>query len=170
MAEDSLTAAKDRRLTAWSLVAVQLALIAAIVLLPRRTDWPVPAWLAVASTAATWVGIVLMVIAGLGLGRGRTATPIPNAHARLRTGGLYRLVRHPIYTGLLLFAAGEVVASGSVAVAIAGVLLLSLVTAKARWEEARLRERFAGYDEYARRTPRFVPCRPRRRPPPSAPG
>jgi protein-S-isoprenylcysteine O-methyltransferase Ste14 len=38
-----------------------------------------------------------------------------------------------------------------------------LLTAKARWEERRLAQRFEGYAEYAARTPRFVPVRWRRR-------
>ncbi len=45
-----------------------------------------------------------MVVAATALGRGLTAAPLPNSHAELRTGGLYRFVRHPIYSGLLLFA------------------------------------------------------------------
>jgi protein-S-isoprenylcysteine O-methyltransferase Ste14 len=35
--------------------------------------------------------------------------------------------------------------------------LLGLLTAKARWEEELLRRRYPGYDDYAARTPRFLP-------------
>jgi protein-S-isoprenylcysteine O-methyltransferase Ste14 len=147
------------RLVAWALVAAQFLLIGAIVLLPDGGTWPVPSWLALVGTAGTWSGIVIMVGGGLGLGRGLTAAPLPNAHAQLRTGGLYRFVRHPIYTGLLLFTAAQVVASGSVAAAVSGVLLVVLINGKARWEERRLAERFPDYAAYARTTPRFVPGR-----------
>ena len=82
------------------------------------------------------VGILLMVVAAASLGRGLTAVPLPNARAVLRTGGLYRFVRHPIYTGLLLVV---------------------LINAKARWEERHLAERFPGYRAYCARTLRFVP-------------
>ena len=44
------------------------------------------------------------------------------------------------------------------------VLLVLLLTVKARWEEVRLSRRFEGHAAYASRTPRFVPVRPRRRP------
>lgn len=145
------------RLIAWSLVAAQFLLIAGIVLLPDGGAWPVPSWLAKVGTAGTWLGIVVMLIGGLGLGRGLTAAPLPNAHAQLRTGGLYRFVRHPIYTGLLLFAAAQVVSSASLVVTVTGVLLALLINVKARWEEQRLAERFPDYSAYARRTPRFVP-------------
>ena len=148
--------------TAGLLVAGQFVLIGILVLLPGRHDWRVPAALAVACTVATVVGLVVMVIAALGLGRGLTATPLPNAHAQLRTGGLYRYARHPIYSGLLLTMTSITVASGSLFRLLTLGVLILLITVKARWEERRLTQRFEGYASYAARTPRFVPVRLRR--------
>lgn len=143
--------------TARSLVAGQAVLLAALAGLPKGADWPVP-------DRVRWVG-VLTVAAGGGvaaagataLGRGLTAVPLPNEHARLRTGGLYRWVRHPIYTGVLLAAAGRAVLSGNRwALVILGVLV-GLLTGKSRFEERHLTTRFPGYADYAARTPRFIP-------------
>jgi len=148
--------------TARLLVAGQFVLIAILVLLPGRHDWPVPAALTVVCSVATVLGLAVMVIGATGLGRGLTATPLPNAHAQLRTGGLYRFARHPIYSGLMLTMGSITVASGSgFRLLTLGVLVL-LLTVKARWEETRLTERFEGYASYAARTPRFVPIRLRR--------
>ena len=148
--------------TARLLVAGQFVLIAILVLLPGRHDWPVPAVLTVVCSVATVLGLAVMVIGATGLGRGLTATPLPNAHAQLRTGGLYRFARHPIYSGLMLTMGSITVASGSgFRLLTLGVLVL-LLTVKARWEETRLTERFEGYASYAARTPRFVPIRLRR--------
>lgn len=163
MADDVRSHQPGQRRTAWMLVAAQFALIGAVVLLPNGDVWPVPSWLRLVGTVGSWAGIVIMVVAGLALGRGLTAAPLPNAHAKLRTGGLNRFVRHPIYTGLLLFTLAQVAASGSAWVALAGLLLIVLINAKARWEEARLTERFVEYPDYARLTPRFVPLRVPRR-------
>lgn len=143
--------------TARLLVVGQFALIAVLVLLPSRTDWAVPTALTVACRVATIAGLAVMVVGATGLRRGLTATPLPNAHARLRTGGLYRYVRHPIYSGLMLLATAITVASGSALRLLALAALLVLLNAKARWEEERLARRFEGYAEYAERTPRFVP-------------
>ena len=143
--------------TARLLVAGQFVLIGILVLLPGRNDWPVPPALKVACSVATIVGLAVMVIGATGLGRGMTATPLPNAHAQLRTGGLYRYARHPTYSGLLLTMASITVASGSgFRLLTLGVLIL-LLSVKARWEETRLIQRFEGYADYAARTPRFVP-------------
>ena len=148
--------------TARLFVAGQFVLIGILVALPSRRDWPVPAALTVGCTVATVVGLAVMVIGATGLGRGLTATPLPNAHAQLRTGGLYRFVRHPIYSGLLLTMASITVASGSGfrLLTLGGLILL--LTVKARWEETRLTQRFEGYASYAAQTPRFVPIRLRR--------
>jgi protein-S-isoprenylcysteine O-methyltransferase Ste14 len=149
---------KDAR-TARLLVAGQFTLIGILVLLPGRHDWPVPRMLTIVCTVTTLIGLAVMVVGATGLGRGLTATPLPNSHAQLRTGGLYRFVRHPIYSGLILTMASLTVSSGSaLRLLILGVLVL-LLTLKARWEETRLSQRFEGYADYAARTPRFVPIR-----------
>ena len=150
------SAGADAR-TAWLLVAGQFVLLALIVLLGGGDDWSVPAWLDAAGSVAMAVGLVVMVVAAVGLGRGLTAAPLPNAHAQLRTGGLYRFVRHPIYSGLLLFVAAHTVVSGSAVQLALAVLLTTLIMVKTRWEERRLAERFPDYIAYASRTPRFVP-------------
>ena len=147
---------------AWSFVAAQLVLVGMVVLLPRGEVWPVLPGLTAAATVGTWTGVALMVLAAVALRRGLTATPLPNAHARLRTGGLYRFVRHPIYTGLLLFTASQALSSRSGFVVASEVALLILINVKTRYGERRLVERFPDYVGYARRTPRFVPGWPTR--------
>lgn len=155
------SASSDVR-TARLLVAGQFVLIGVLVLLPRRHDWPVPAAFILVCSVATVLGVAVMVIGATGLGRGLTATPLPNAHARLRTGGLYRYSRHPIYSGLILTMGSITVASGSAFRLLVLAALVLLLTVKARWEETRLARRFEGYADYAARTPRFVSLRLRR--------
>ena len=148
--------------TARLLVACQFVLIGILVLLPGRHNWPVPIGLTVACTVATMAGLAVMVIGATGLGRGLTATPLPNAHAQLRTGGLYRYARHPIYSGLLLTMASITVVSGNGLRLLTLGMLVLLLAVKARWEETRLTQRFEGYASYAARTPRFIPLRLKR--------
>jgi len=145
------------RRTAWLFVAAQFVLLAFVILLPHADAWPVSSTLGRICQVTGVVGIGVMVVGAVGLGRGLTAAPLPNEHARLRTGGLYGVVRHPIYSGLLLFTLAQVVASANIATAVAGALLVVLINGKARWEEDRLTERFPDYPAYARRIGRFVP-------------
>lgn len=102
-------------------------------------------------------GAGAMGLASRRLGRELRTHPAPSSGAVLRVDGPYRVVRHPIYAGLLLFAAGLATIASTVRAAAALVGLVVLLSAKARFEERLLTERFPEYREYVRRTPRFVP-------------
>jgi protein-S-isoprenylcysteine O-methyltransferase Ste14 len=138
-------------------VAAQAVLLVAFFLTPRRHDWSLPGWLAAGASMAVVAGGAILLLAALNLGRSLTALPTPASRGELQTGGLYRFVRHPIYSGLLLLLFGSTAGSGSVVRFTLACALLGLLTRKAQWEEDMLRRRYPGYDDYARRTPRFVP-------------
>ncbi len=153
---------RDRR-TARLLVAGQFVLLAVIVLLPGADAWTLPSALIRAARLAEVVGLLIIAVGAIALGRGLTAAPLPNARAELRTGGLYRIVRHPIYTGLLLFALARTLMSDNWWTVAACAALFVLINGKARWEEQHLAARFPGYSDYAATTPRFVPGWPTKR-------
>lgn len=109
------------------------------------------ALLAVASTAlllwARWV-----------LGAMWASVPLVQEHHELRTGGPYRLVRHPIYTGFLGLTVGGALACGF------GVWLVYLVVAipwllrRVRVEDGLMRGQFgASYEAYRSRVPALIP-------------
>jgi len=145
------------RWAAFGVVAVQAGLLVGFYLAPKRHDWPLPGWLATTGSVVVLAGAAVLVAAALNLGRSLTVLPTPAARATLRTGGFYRFVRHPIYTGLLAVVLGGALTSRSAVRLSLAVALLALLTRKARWEEDMLRCRYPEYEEYARRTPRFVP-------------
>lgn len=147
---------RDRRI-ARLLVGAQFVMLVALALLPRRKDWPVAAPIRRSGNLAMVGGAAIAAVGSTSLGRGLTAMPLPNEAAQLRTGGLYRVVRHPIYTGLLVTATARAILLGNrwaVAVTAALVVLLNV---KSRFEEGHLVARFPDYRGYANRTPRFVP-------------
>jgi protein-S-isoprenylcysteine O-methyltransferase Ste14 len=147
----------------WAFVAGQVVLLVGLVLLPGGDDWPTPPWLRLVAQAMVVAGFVVLVVASLRLGRALTPTPVPVERGELQTSGLYRFVRHPIYSGVLLIVVGITLRSASVPTLIVGVVTVVFFSRKARWEEARLAERYPGYADYAARTPRFVPGWPPRR-------
>lgn len=147
------------RVVAWAILAVQLILLAAVFLLPRGSTWSVPAWVSAGAAVLATVGLVVVVVGLVQLGRSVTPLPIPVTGGKLRTTGLYRWVRHPVYSGLMALAVGSAIPSGSVAVAVAAVALVAWLRFKAGWEEPRLARRYSGYAAYAARTPRFIPSR-----------
>jgi protein-S-isoprenylcysteine O-methyltransferase Ste14 len=82
---------------------------------------------------------------------------LPREGGEFVTEGPYRLARHPIYGGGMLFFLGWALFSAPPA--LIGVAALTAVwVGKSRLEERLLSERYPAYDAYRRETPRrFVP-------------
>lgn len=147
----------SRSLVGWLFVAAQIALLVLLVLLPHRDDWSTPTWIVVLSWVLSLIGAALAFLAATRLGRSLTPTPVPVREGELATTGIYRYMRHPIYTGVLTIVAGIVLRSGSATHAVLGAMTVAFFTCKAVWEEGQLRETYSNYDEYAAEVPRFLP-------------
>jgi protein-S-isoprenylcysteine O-methyltransferase Ste14 len=78
---------------------------------------------------------------------------------RLVTGGVYRHVRHPMYSALLLYGVGQMLVVPNWVVGPSyAVAMLLLCALRLGPEEELMREKFKGeYEVYASRTKRFVP-------------
>jgi protein-S-isoprenylcysteine O-methyltransferase Ste14 len=142
---------------AWVLVAAQFGLLAALFLWHPAPAWTVPGWVDRIGSVLGVLGVVWLIGGAVSLGRSLTALPVPVEHGVLKTGGLYRLSRHPIYTGVLALAASAAMRAGAVAPIVLALVLLAVLSVKARFEERILAATYPGYAAYAARTPRFVP-------------
>ena len=141
-------------------VALQFALLAAIfgigLLAP---GWPDGArwWLKGAGVLLVLAGVLVMTMARRALGRGFTAFAKPAEGGELVVRGPYGVVRHPIYSGGLLFAAGISVALSPWAFLATGALAV-VWALKAAVEERFLLDRYPAYAEYRRTTrDRLIP-------------
>jgi protein-S-isoprenylcysteine O-methyltransferase Ste14 len=87
---------------------------------------------------------------------GRSFSIAPTAR-KLVTGGVYSVVRHPLYAAELIAIAGVVMSIGNPLAAAIGALWLFLQIARAHYEERVLTETFPEYADYTRRVPMLVP-------------
>lgn len=100
-----------------------------------------------------WVGIAALRMHG----RKLTPLPEPNPALGLLRSGVYAVIRHPMYTGLLLCAFGlAILLQKPLGVAMA-VALTVFFNLKAREEERRLLRCYPEYADYQRTTGRFLP-------------
>lgn len=141
--------------------AIGAGLLGGIALAPiRAARIPLPApWLMGAALVLLLGGLAIRLAAIITLGRFFTAkVSILEDHRLVRTG-LFRIVRHPSYTGLLLAFAGLGLTFGS-ALSLAVILVPITVSVlyRIRVEESFLEERFGEeYGRYRRSTRRLVP-------------
>ena len=114
--------------------------------------------------AAPWLGVLLALLgivflAGgiFSLGRNLTPVPAPIDGGALVESGLYRIVRHPIYTGVILGALAWALLCSSVIGLALCVAAFLFFDRKSRLEETWLAERYPGYPAYRRRVRKLVP-------------
>jgi protein-S-isoprenylcysteine O-methyltransferase Ste14 len=146
------------------LVLLQGALLIGFMLLPvyRPAAW------AIDSSALLYVGSCIAAVLGLGasvlivkglldLGRNLTPLPYPRDDGQLVQSGAYGIVRHPLYSGLILAALSWVVFQLSLSHLIAAAILFAFFDAKARREEAWLTEKYPEYSDYQQRVKKLIP-------------
>lgn len=118
-------------------------------------DTPSVLWAGLCLTAAG-VGISIWARVSLG-GNWSGSVTLKDDHELIRKG-LYRWIRHPIYTGILLAMIGTAMITGHLRGWVGFLIVLTAFYFKARREEIFLRIEFGeGFEEHARRTGMFFP-------------
>jgi len=150
---------------AWERAQHVVPVLAAFWLLFER-HWPVlDGRLFAESAGVLWTGVLVTAL-GVGIGvwaRVSLGTnwsgmvTLKKDHQLIRTG-LYRWIRHPIYTGILVGFLGSELIKGHVRGLIGFVILWLSFYFKARREENFLRQEFGeGFEEHLKHTGMFLP-------------
>lgn len=133
-----------------------------LVLSPSMMAWstvPVP-------TTLRWAGLAVAAFlvppfihwAQRSLGDNVTTTVITRKDHKLVTHGPYRYIRHPLYTGGMVFFLAMSVAAGSWFLLLVMSVVFPVLLARIPKEEEELRRRFGEtYVAYVQRTGRFLP-------------
>jgi protein-S-isoprenylcysteine O-methyltransferase Ste14 len=153
---------REDRANRWVLIAFSLlGLLAGY--LPAYTDrmgfWTLD------GDAIRWLGVALFAAGGalrlwpvFVLGRRFSGLVAIQPEHTLVTSGIYGVIRHPSYLGLLVNSLGWALAFRSGVGVLLTALLIPPLLARIRAEETLLRSQFGGeYDAYCRRTSRLIP-------------
>lgn len=118
-----------------------------------------------ANLAGRWFGAVVVLSglffglwAGRSLGKSLTPYPEPMTGATLVSQGPYRLVRHPIYGGIIIALVGVALFQGSTMTLVGAVEMGALFWLKSSFEERRLLIAHPMYRQYQAAVPkRLIP-------------
>lgn len=141
-------------------VAIQVVVLALV----AGAGFAGPAWEGTARAVTSIAGIAILAVGGLLALRGLvdlrdalTPLPHPRDGASLVDTGSYGLVRHPIYGGIIVGAAGFGLLMASPLALAGAVVLLAFFRLKSGREEVWLEARYPAYAAYRARTRRFIP-------------
>lgn len=126
---------------------------------PNLARWPAP-WGMIGSIVGLALGLAGFALAMTGLinlGRNLTAVPHPKDNATFVEKGVYRFVRHPIYSGIILGSIGWAFFMNNYLLFLLCIALFLFFDIKTRREEKWLRAKFAEYAGYQQRVKKLIP-------------
>jgi protein-S-isoprenylcysteine O-methyltransferase Ste14 len=138
-------------------VGIQFILFIIYALVPHAISFPFPLWFIYFGLAITLLGLLVISLALLQLNKNLSPFPTPKTNSELVNSGLYRWVRHPIYTGIILLVFGYASYSQNGYRFLISFSLLLLFYLKSLYEESLLKKKFSDYRGYMRTTGRFFP-------------
>ncbi len=139
-------------------VLLQLILFLLIAAAPLMVKpYPSRPWLRVLGAAVLLAGAGLAMLGLRALGPSVSVFPKPADNGQLVTTGLYGIVRHPIYAGLIIGAIGWALLTDTLLGLALAILLFLFFDVKSRREERWLRQKYPGYGAYQARVRKLIP-------------
>jgi protein-S-isoprenylcysteine O-methyltransferase Ste14 len=134
-----------------------VCIFAAVALFVRGPALSAPSTLGYVGYALCGAGVVLLAFGMRALHGVVQIAPEPKAGGHLVTTGIYRWLRHPIYTAIVLIVAGLVLRKPGLWLAIVGAAVIAFLFNKTRFEERLLATRYPQYSEYCKRSWGLIP-------------
>lgn len=140
----------------WFVIA-QFGLLGILVLLPTDDEVTAPAWFRPVSIALMISAFSILLLAAIALRSALTASPIPRAEAQLVQTGIYKYIRHPMYTAVITIGAAIMLGNPTLLTMIVWVLLILVLLNKAHYEDELLAKKYSAAKQYQAVTGAFLP-------------
>jgi protein-S-isoprenylcysteine O-methyltransferase Ste14 len=146
------------------LVLLQGALLAVFIILPvyqlpglkiESTQLIYLSW--IIASILSLSGLIFIIKGLIDLGKNLTPLPYPREDGELVQTGIYGIVRHPLYSGLICAAIAWTIFQISLSHLIATAILLIFFDIKSRREETWLVEKYPDYSEYRKQVKKLIP-------------
>ena len=111
-----------------------------------------PLWISFMGFMIGLCGGIPVIMALIALNENISPFPSPKESAVLVQHGIFKYVRHPIYTGILISCYGFAFYKANLFQIIIATLLLLLFIYKAGYEERLLEKKFKDYSVYKKKT------------------
>jgi protein-S-isoprenylcysteine O-methyltransferase Ste14 len=150
----------DRR-RGWAFVIIQVALIILIILSTQiennLLNPETILFLHVLSIILMAASIICFAVTFYYFKQPITPSPVPLENIRLKTNGIYSVIRHPMYFSAILLLTGYILYRSAYYTLLLCLAVIIFLVTKIRYEEKLLSAHFAEYKEYQKRTKKLIP-------------
>jgi protein-S-isoprenylcysteine O-methyltransferase Ste14 len=146
----------------WVIAQGILLLVFALIppITPSIIDLRLSIWVYTSWILTAIFGILAIVFLGrslFDLGQNLTPLPHPRDEGQLVTTGVYGLVRHPMYSGVIYLALAYASWQMSWVHLVGSIVLFMFFDAKSRKEEIWLTDKFSDYASYSSSVKKLIP-------------
>lgn len=138
-------------------VGVQFLLFGFYLLKVNTIAIQIPYFILMTGLIVSISGLLILLLALLQLNNNLSPFPTPKSSAELIQTGLYKFIRHPIYTGIIFLLFGYGIYCSSLFKIVISILLLILFYFKSSYEEKLLQSKYSNYSEFKKTRGRFFP-------------
>lgn len=103
------------------------------------------------------MGLSIFILSLAKLGKHLSPFPSPKPQSRLVIDGIFKYIRHPIYTAIVITMLAWGLSQQSIYQVLITFLVLLLFYFKSDYEEEQLQKKFREYTSYKCKTGRFLP-------------
>ena len=128
-----------------------------LVLLPADAAVNAPSWFEAASLALMVSSLAILLFAAIALRPALTASPVPRANAPLVRSGIYKYIRHPMYTAVIAIGAAIMLGNPTFLTMVVWVALIIVLLNKAHFEDTLLLAKHPAAKNYQLTTGAFLP-------------
>jgi protein-S-isoprenylcysteine O-methyltransferase Ste14 len=145
----------DKRIDQWLVLQVVISVL--LFFSAPFTSVEMSLWINILGGIVALAGLVIISVSFFQLGSSFSPFVKPNEKGKLVTAGIYGLVRHPMYSGLLVFLLGWSLIWSTLWGVILCIVLFFVLDKKASKEERLLAQKYSSYPNYKARVKKFIP-------------
>ena len=138
-------------------VIAQFGLLGALVVLPTDPAVTAPTWFGPLSLMLMVLSVLMLLFAAIALRPALTASPIPRPAAPLIKTGIYKYIRHPMYSAVITIGAAIMFGNPTLLTMICWVALIIVLLNKAHFEDQLLLAKHPAAAAYQKTVGAFVP-------------
>ncbi len=138
-------------------MTVQVILFMVLIFVDFGRNFEATTTITATARALEGLAVVILVVGIYNLRRSLNIAPQPVKDGQLQSHGIYRYIRHPMYTAVFLITTGIAINSGSYWKFGVLALLIIFFHIKTEYEESLLVAKYPGYKKYMKNTGRYFP-------------